>query len=940
MTKILSTVNLERFFTMKIKFHFLSIILFGELLLGGITGKVAGAIIDEKTGNPLIGCNIIIQGTPLGAATDLEGNFIILNVPPGNYTIKAIMIGYATSKITNVIVRSDLTTTINVSMKEEVIAGEEVTVVAERPLITKDLTASTAIIDGDMIDQLPVTEISEVLELQAGFVQGHLRGGRSGEVAYWVDGVPMTDVFDGGTIVDVNKNTVSEMQVISGAFNAEYGQAMSGIVNIVTKDGSDEFRGSATLYGGDFLTRKSDLFMNAEQFNPFTTNNIDINLAGPIIPNKLFFNITGRTVYYQGIHEGQRRFNPHNISYRDETDEFQLFRFHVENGDTLYPGKGDNEFVPMNWNKKLYLQGKLIYKFSPFTKLKYTLINDDVTYQDYDRMYRYNPDGNLTRFRVGQTHLVNLNHSFSKTTFISVGLTRFNKSYNHQTYSGKNWGKYVHPKLLNTQPYSFLTGGTNPSVFSRKTSTTTLKADLTSQINKQHQIKGGVEVRSHALSYENYSLRPPDEKASFNELIDDPFLINPQRLPDSTIYSSSYEFMPFEASGYLQDKIEFNELIINVGMRIDYFNPKGKILSDPTDPSINNPIRPENIYNDHNGNGIRDIGERSVSLAERKTYWYKNTSSKWKISPRFGASFPFSTTGVVHFSYGHFFQVPRFEMLYMNPDFDLGQGTGNIGVIGNSDLRPEKTIQGELGIQQQLSYNVALDLTAYFRDIRDLTGTRSKEIDLFGGSASYSKLVNSDFAYVRGVVLSLSLRETNGLSGNLDYTFQIAKGSASDAQQARNAIAGGSLPEIQLIPLNWDQRHTVNLSAAFNRKNWGASTIVQVGSGLPYTPLSTEDISSLVQNSGKKPMTWNVDFKGFYSPFKNATLFLRVENVFDHLNQHGVYDDSGKADFTRWENIAKSQNTGEAVNTIESWFNNETFYSMPRRIEFGVTYAF
>ena len=74
-------------------------------------------------------------------------------------------------------------------------------------------------------------------------------------------------------------------------------------------------------------------------------------------------------------------------------------------------------------------------------------------------------------------------------------------------------------------------------------------------------------------------------------------------------------------------------------------------------------------------------------------------------------------------------------MLYMNPDFDLGQGTGNIGVIGNANLRPEKTIQGELGLQQQISYNMALDVTAYFRDIRDLAGTRSEEITLFGGSA-------------------------------------------------------------------------------------------------------------------------------------------------------------------------------------------------------------
>ena len=202
----------------------------------------------------------------------------------------------------------------------------------------------------------------------------------------------------------------------------------------------------------------------------------------------------------------------------------------------------------------------------------------------------------------------------------------------------------------------------------------------------------------------------------------------------------------------------------------------------------------------------------------------------------------------------------------MNPDFDLGQGTGNIGVVGNANLRPEKTIQGELGLQQQISYNMALDVTAYFRDIRDLAGTRSEEITLFGGSASYNRLENSDFAYVRGLVLSLSMIETNGFSASLDYTFQIAKGSASDPQQARNAIAGGSLPEIQLTPLDWDQRNTVNVSLSYDRANWGISGIGQFGSGLPYTPLSTEDISSLVLNSGKKPLTLKRRPKRIFHP--------------------------------------------------------------------------
>ena len=182
--------------------------------------------------------------------------------------------------------------------------------------------------------------------------------------------------------------------------------------------------------------------------------------------------------------------------------------------------------------------------------------------------------------------------------------------------------------------------------------------------------------------------------------------------------------------------------------------------------------------------------------------------------------------------------------------------------------------------------------------------------------------------------------ETNGFSGSLDYTYQIAKGSASDPQQARNAIAGGSLPEIQLIPLNWDQRNTINLSMAYDRKNWGLSGIGQFGSGLPYTPLSTEDISSFVLNSGKKPLTWNIDLKGYFIPKEGFTLFLRAQNILDTLNQYNVYNDSGSAEFTRWKKIAESQNTGEPVNTIADWFQNETFYSNPRRIEIGLSYVF
>ncbi|MBU0529213.1 hypothetical protein KKF86_05600, partial [bacterium] len=611
--------------------------------------------------------------------------------------------------------------------------------------------------------------------------------------------------------------------------------------------------------------------------------------------------------------------------------------------------EGDGEFVSMDWNRKLYGQLKLIWKISTFAKLKYTIISDNVVYQDYTadessaRNYKYNPDGILTRNRSGLTQLLQFNQSFGTRTFYSFSLTRFDKNYNHRTYSEEDENKYVHSTLGLQNPYSFKTGGTENNIFERSTVTSTIKGDLTSQSTQQHLVKLGLEYRLHNMKYYNADLQPPLEKTTINPIYDSPYLDTPVMLADSTIHTSRYNNKPFEFSAYIQDKIEFDELIVNAGIRFDYFDPKGRVLADPSDPGVYNPIRPENRYHDLNENGIQDNNEPLVTIAEREEYWYENTSPKWEISPRLGISFPITDRGVVHFSYGHFFQIPRFELLYENPDFDLDQGTGNIGVIGNADMRPEKTVSGELGVQQQLTPNMAIDVTGYFRDIRDLAGTRADQISIFGGSATYSKLVNSDFAYVRGLVLALTLRESSGWSGNLDYTFQISKGSASDPRQAQEAAAGGALPEIQLVPLNWDQTNTINASVSYNARNWGGSTIAQYGSGLPYTPLSVQDISSLVRNSARKPAFWNVDLRSYYRlgfGSHDMTFFVRIENLFDKLNQTNVYNDSGVADRTNQIQIAKDQNNPEFINSVDEWFTNETFYSRPRRIEFGVTYEF
>ncbi|MCF8266899.1 MAG: TonB-dependent receptor [Ignavibacteriales bacterium] len=254
----------------------------------GTTGKIAGRVTDATTGEALPFVNIIIEGTSLGAASDIDGYFSIINIPPGTYSVKASAIGYNSSTVKNAKVSIDLTTSIDFQLSDTSIQlKEEIVVVATKPMVTKDQTASTAIVGDELIKELPVTEIGDVLALQAGIVVGsgggiHVRGGRSGQIGYQIDGVPVTDAYDGGSVVDINTSAVKELQVISGAFNAEYGQAMSGIVNLVTKDGSNNFAGSISAYIGDYVSSNSDIFWNINSINPVAIRNVEASLSGPI----------------------------------------------------------------------------------------------------------------------------------------------------------------------------------------------------------------------------------------------------------------------------------------------------------------------------------------------------------------------------------------------------------------------------------------------------------------------------------------------------------------------------------------------------------------------------------------------------------------------------------------------------------------------------------
>lgn len=967
-------------------------LLMATIVSAGVTGKISGRVTEASSGETLPGANVVLKNTSMGAAADLDGNFVILNVSPGVYSVQVSMMGYGSIVYENIRVSIDLTTKVDFQLSEEILeSGETVTVFAQRELVQKDLTASTAILGTEEIAALPIAEITDAIELQAGIVSSggslHIRGGRSGEIGYWVDGIPVTDVFDGGTVINFNKDAVQELQVISGAFNAEYGQAQSGIINIATKEGSNIFGGSVSSYAGDHLSKHDKIFFGIDDFDPVDTHNFELSLHGPIIKDKLFYFVNGRRINRGGHNRGRRKFLPEDFySVFQSNIIFEQAVARDDNGNPLTNSDGsllllptdpnnvgDNEIVDMGGSEEIFAQAKLVYRLTPSIKLSYIYLKSDKDFQDFDRQFILNPDGAKEKFQRGNTHIAKWTHALSSRTFYDFGFSFFTKTFEDKTFEGldiqtdasgapiltdaggiliENPNQYVHPIFLtDLTSFSFHSGGTDLKRFRRETKTTLGKFDITSQVTNNHQIKTGIEFRQHNIFFQDIDLRPVE--TGFDPFVTDtsgqvvgfasPY-VDFQILPVSSEFTDRYRHKPIEFSGYIQDKMEFESMIVNIGVRFDHFDPDGIVLTDESDPNIFEPIKPSNRFNDLDGNGFQDPGETSLTVADREKYWFKKAGTKTRISPRIGIAFPITDQGVFHFSYGHFVQIPNFQRLYQNPEFELGSGTGNQGTIGNTDLDPEFTISGEIGLQQQIGDNIGMDIAIFFRDIRDLAGTASDEIEVFGGSQTYSKIVNSDFGFVRGVVLSLTKRFNQGFSANMDYTFQIAKATNSDPEATRDALAAGTLPEIQLTTVGWDQLHTFNANLTYSRNTWGGSLLFQYGSGQPFTPRADVDVSTLQTNSERKPAFSQLDLRAFYGfdlPGNfDGNLFLRVFNIFDTLNEINVFDDTGDASFTTDLQRAVRTNAPDLVNTKEQFFTNQTHFSEPRRIELGLSVDF
>ena len=877
-----------------------------SIIFAGTTGKITGKVIDKNTNEPLPFVNITIEGTNFGAATDIDGNYVILNIPPGKYNVKAQYIGYQPTLVENISVSIDLTSTVDFQLSESAVELEEIIVQGKQGLIKKDVTSSQSLISSDQINQLPVTELDDILQLQAGVTRGangdfHIRGGRTSEIAYWVNGISITDAYDNSRGIQIDNNSIQELQVISGTFNAEYGNAMSGIVNTVTKEGGRDFHGSIQVFSSDHVSNFTEYFPHIDNIDPFSSYNFQASLSGsvPYTNNLISFFVNGRYFYDDSYLYGEKRYNP------DGT-------------------KGDGSVVPMNWRKNSYGQGNI--GFSPMQDLKINLegLYSKEDYRDYNHEYRWNPDGDVKKFAESYNATATITHMLSSSTFYTIKGSYFSKDFNEHTYISPYDSRYQHPDSLNIVSYSFRTKGTNLHRFYRQTNTMLGKIDLTSQVFQEHLIKFGAEVKSHQIKFDDYNLEP----ARLNGVPIEPF--QPSIPGDDQTNRRKYDNKPFEASTYLQDKIEFESVIINIGFRLDYFNSNGKVLVDVKDPNIYAPLRPE---------------MQSLSIQEREPYFYKDAESKFQFSPRFGIAYPLSASGVVHFSYGHFLQVPSFQYLFQNGPYKIPNSGLNIGVYGNPDLNPQKTVMYEIGFRQEFFDEYAIDFTGFYRDVRDWI-TAGPIIQTYN-LVTYSIFTNKDYENVKGITVTFNKRFSNNFSFDLNYTYQVVEGSNSSPEDEYNAAIGSGEPSLFLIPMDWDQNHLLNASLFVGIDGWGASLLARYGTGLPYTPSVTQYTadrgitSGLLRNSRYRPSQFSIDLKldkSFNLGGLDITAFLKIFNLLDNRVAVNVFGDTGQPDFT-----TETQTVGydpNRPNTVEEYVKYPDHYGEPRNVQLGFEFSF
>lgn len=860
-------------------------------------GKLSGTIVDRDTKEPLIGCNVVIVGTKLGAATHVDGSYFILNLVPGVYNVEASIVGYQKVLEHGVIINSDRTTTVDFSLSSTTLTQGVVEVVATRPDVQPEKTSTSEIVRTDDVKQIAgMRDVTDVIGLAADVTDGHFRGGRTGEEYYTLQGMGIVNPFDATSAFIPILSAVEEVEVVTSGFGAQYGNAQSGVVNITMKEGKpDKWRTTveARVRAPGRKTFGPSVYDTTG--NPYLSKLLNKNfwLTGdPENSNQPLISSMGSGLINR---------------YAQDTAvmlqvAYTLWRMQMKRD--LFQDYGNN----IDYSVEGSSGGPLNDMMTMFVAMRSNVVNPEFPTQqpDVDRQFM----GNIsTDFGGGAVLLVSGGYSMGNTNVFpsSDGLgfynwlwdrtlgieyqetengqmgARFSKTLSPSTFyelkmnalsTKLNLGStpwpsslpdslIVNPENTNTVITAPVTG---PDLFTylkgnddfrdEKTLTVSFEASLTSQVTKSHLLNGGIQVNS-------YSIQADDN-------------IN----TSSTLQQANYSAKPVEGALYVQDKMEFEGMIANIGLRFDMWNSNQDYFVNEFDPFA--------IVNDSG-----HVVARSIVDAERA-----RTPLIGRLQPRAGISFPVSVNTVFHLNYGSFMQRPSFQYIVattVQPQFNTPV------TLGNPRLEPETTNSYDIGVMQGLGEGFTLDVSGYYKDVKNLI--EQATFTNVTSAVTYNTYYNRDYADIRGFRATLAKRKGN-FTGTIGYQYSVATGKSATVSGAPPIFRKDSLGEVTTdlsdvpsrdILLDFDRTNNLIITLEYTTpqefgpemfggrplENFTLSLSSFARSGRPYT--SSKDVTLI--NGARTPAEYNTNLRltrtidDFFGT--KGTIYIEVFNVFN-----------------------------------------------------------
>ena len=773
-----------------------SLLFLAPLSLFAQKGTLSGQLTDADSKVTLIGVNVIVQGTKFGAASDDNGRYTVEDLPAGTYAISFTYVGYQQKVFTGIKVAAGENKVLNVLLKSsDLTVGSDVVIVGDKQLIDPDKGKTVHGIGGDVIQAAPQRQLQGLLNTQTGVVLNpegiSIRGGRTYETAFIVDGVSAADPLSGtGFGIDLGTNSLDNIEITTGGGDVEYGDGSAGIVNATTRSGGEKFE---FMFG-----HKRDNFgFNKKWKSVFNQQVYEASMGGTLLgkgreKNKLRFFFSGKSQF-----DDQFIKHPAN----------QVIS-------SLYPGKA---YSPYQDNRFAGLL-KLNYDFNRKVKLSFSYLrslninqdgnelrisgNDVQFLPGYQFDFQLQPDNANTYTHDTNLETLQLNHNVTKRFTYKILASRL---FTHLRSDAN--GRYWRPSQVTSEfdPASIVKA---PTTFFNPNDSITFVNPGPGLYNN-----GGIAPLWHDHYVEEYTLRytgsyyytptgvsrltfGTEFKHQEMQWIDitRPWVGAPIPLANGQTsqtfrlgdLSDVWKASPVRGAFYASDRIKYLGLIAEIGGRLEYWFP-GKFVDD----AVANPASPI-------------VGQvRKEYLGSTGSFF--GSRYKMRLLPKVSASFPIKENQILYFNYSHSMVLPHPSYIYTGLD-PYYADRSTLSRVGNPNLNPEVDISYELGVKSQITKDDALTIAAYWKDKYDFITSASVQIkDVAGQNVTRTIRINSDYARIRGLEATYIKRIGKVYRGQLSAAYSVATGQSSSASEALNSILNtGNREDTKELYLAWD----------------------------------------------------------------------------------------------------------------------------------------